>query len=272
VLYGQTLPPAPDYPGVKAGWYPLHPDKISNYGVPTKIEALCLHTPEEDADDVESTPRFFALPAAQSSSGGTQYYGDSDGDVIQMARDWQQVHAQGVRSSGANPNVRLPRPPWYRAERISYNTCMLSYEIEGRAATLHLTMKIGGPQWNSLVAWSAYKYRQYGLPVGEIEQRIIGHGSLSLDRTDPGPKFPWGEFYRQVRLRVQAGTPTQPAPTVPPSGSPHPTLTAAQISASAILINSPGMPPVAGIAAAKIENTGERSGSYEVHRLLIRRA
>lgn len=198
VINGKVLPKAPDYPVDNAGWYPLHPDRKSNYGVATSIQAICLHSPEEPADNYESTPVFFSQSKANGSVGGTHYYTDNDGDIVQMARDTDQVHAQGVSSA----NARLPRPDWWLSKYISYNTCMLSNEIEGYASTLHKTMPIDSKQWNAVVAWCAYKYLQYKLPMDELEKRIIGHGQLAKDRTDPGPQFPWAELHRQVRQEI----------------------------------------------------------------------
>lgn len=196
-LHGKPLPTAPDYPFSNAGWYMLHPGRMSNYGVQSVINAVILHTPEEPADDYESTPVFFWQdPNTNGSVGGTQYYLSNNGDWIQMARDYQQVHAQGVASA----NARLPRPIWFDPSLISYNTQCLSVEIEGYAATLHQTMPVGGVQWKSLVKWIAYKCKQYNIPV--TRQYIMGHWELAKDRTDPGAQFPWGDLMVDVKNLV----------------------------------------------------------------------
>ena len=144
---------APDLAGIRglpAGartlWEPAHP---SNYypadarpygGAPRRFVAICYHTPEEAADDHEVTPTWFANPDANASTG---YYADSDGDLYQMVRDADFAWAQGVRSSG----LVHPRPAWWRDEYVSYNTCMLSIEIEGFAQTIGETFTVGSRQF-----------------------------------------------------------------------------------------------------------------------------
>lgn len=215
ILYGEVLPAAPDYPVANAGWYPLHPKRKSNYGIPNQIVGLCIHTPEEPSDDIEVTPRFFRQdPAVNGSSGGTHYYHDSDGDVVQMCRDLDTPHAQGVRSTGPNPNVRLPRPDIWKPEYISYNCMFLSTEVEGEAHNLHLTMIPGRKQWKSLVDWCAAKCRQYGIPVDR--KHILGHWELATDRTDPGKWFQWDTLIKEVKEKVQGNAPIPITYTVQP--------------------------------------------------------
>jgi len=198
---GLILPQAPDYAVLDAGWYPMHRGRISDYGMKNNILALFYHTPEESADNIEVTPNFFRQdPKINGSVGGTHYYSDNDGDMYQMARDYETPNAQGVRSSGSNPNVRLPRPSWWKPEYISYNTCGLSIEMEGRAATLHKTMIRGGDQWNSVVHWAAEKSIEYGIPT-DLDHHV-GHGVLSTDRTDPGALFPWKAFLYDVNSEI----------------------------------------------------------------------
>ncbi|MCK9470012.1 MAG: N-acetylmuramoyl-L-alanine amidase [Porticoccaceae bacterium] len=321
----KVLPTAPDYPFDNAGWLAMHPKRISNYGVPNKIVGICLHTPEEPSDNYESTPKFFVQdPAVNGSVGGTHYYFDNDGDIFQMARESQSPHAQGVSSSGARPNVRLPRPTWWDAKQISYNTMLLSAEIEGYAATIQNTMLVGGVQWKSLVNWIAYKCKQYKIPVNRTY--IVGHGELATDRSDPGAKFPWAELIRDVDaivnpkpnapkpatytvvagdsmgviagklsttlnaliavnpqvtnpnliragqvLNVPGAAAPVPEPEKPPVAKPHKALTVDEAGNAFTIAYKYATGPVGSIADAKIEPTGETSGNYEVHRLLVRR-
>ncbi len=195
------LPPSPDYPKPHAFWWPAHP---ANFGTATsgyrRINvpvAIILHTPEEDADDREITPIWFQNPAARAS---THYYGDSDGDIIQMVLDQHAAYANGVRTETAV----YPSPVWRRVG-TSYNCMTLSIEIEGRAASIHHTLKIGGVQWNSLIEWILFKADEYSIPLDR--QHIMGHFELANNRTDPGPKFPWDELMDAL---------TAPSSSLPP--------------------------------------------------------
>lgn len=162
-------------------------------GARRRFIATCLHTPEEDADDVESTPAYFQIPNVVASTG---YYGDSDGDIIQMVRDKDFAWAQGTRTV-REPNTRFPRPSWWKPEYISYNTCMYSIEIEGRAASIGRTFVPGGPQFRSVAMLVAFLHHRSGIPV--TREFIVAHGELATDRWDPGTGFPWTEFMAAVR-------------------------------------------------------------------------
>ena len=206
--------PAPDLTGIRglpAGartlWSPAHP---SNYfpadapdrgrggarpysGAARRFVAICYHTPEEPADDHEVTPAWFANPDANASTG---YYADSDGDLYQMVRDADFAWAQGVRSAGL---VR-PRPSWWRDEYVSYNTCMLSIEIEGFAGTIGETFTVGSRQFAAVVAWSAFVCAKYQIPVQRAYH--VGHDELSRHKRDPGSDFPWDALLAGVAAQL----------------------------------------------------------------------
>ncbi len=174
--------------GVRTIWRPAHP---SNYwtavsrpyaGVMRRFVAICYHTPEEAWDDNETTPAWFADPRANAS---TNYYADSDGDLYQMVRDQDFAWAQGVRRA-----ERIePRPSWWRDAYISYNTCMISIEIEGYARDIGRTFVAGSRQFEAVAAWSAYVCEKYGIP---IEARIMS-GIASCRGTSP------------IRVRISPG-------------------------------------------------------------------
>ena len=159
--------------------------------------AICYHTPEEPWDDNEITPAWFKDPRANASTG---YYADSDGDLWQMVRDADFAWAQGTRTRH-NPNTVMPRPDWWRGEYISYNTCMLSIEIEGYARDIGQTFTVGSPQFNAVVAWSAFQCLKYGIPVNR--QHHLGHSELCTTKGDPGAAFPWRELMMHVDDRVK---------------------------------------------------------------------
>ena len=195
--------PAPDLDGIehlpsgaRTIWRPAHP---SNYyaassrpysGAPRRYVAICYHTPEEDWDNNEVTPAWFENPQANAS---THYYADSDGDLYQMVRDADFAWAQGVRRS----DLILPRPSWWRDQYVSYNTCMLSIEIEGYAHDIGNTFTPGSRQFESVAAWSAYVCTKYHIAIDR--EHHVGHSELTRRKSDPGVNFPWQALLSRVR-------------------------------------------------------------------------
>lgn len=197
------LEPAPDLDGI-AGlpsgaltiWRPAHP---SNYypaasrpysGAERRVVAICYHTPEEPWDDNEVTPAWFEDPRANAS---TNYYADSDGDLYQMVRDHDFAWAQGVRRKDRIE----PRPAWWRDEYVSYNTCMISIEIEGYAREIGETFKPGSRQFETVAAWSAYICEKYAIAIDRTHH--VGHSELTRQKSDPGRDFPWHPLLGRVR-------------------------------------------------------------------------
>lgn len=155
---------------------PAHPSNYGGYGASNEPRALVLHTPEEDADDNEVTPRWFQNPDAHAS---THYYADSDGDLYQMVPDKEGAYAQGVKTSQRTWKGQPGKyPPW--AVGVSNNLRALSIEIEGRAKTF----KWGPRQRQTVVAWIAYKANQYKIPLDRTH--IVGHEELASHKRDPG--------------------------------------------------------------------------------------
>ncbi len=199
--------PAPDLNGfrhpvneARTFWAEAHHSNFhraggGGYGGLTNIPvAIVLHTPEEIADAIESTPWWFQQPQANAS---THYYVDNDGDIYQMVADRDMPWGQGVRFGGSRPNARLPYPSWHRANRISYNTQAISIEIEGFAGSIGRTMPVDGPQYKALVALVSFKAKQYTIP--STREFILGHSELATDRWDPGAAFPWEAFMLDVQ-------------------------------------------------------------------------
>ena len=198
-----TLRAAPDLdgltglpPGARTIWRPADP---SNYhsaashpygGAERRFVAICYHTPEEPWDDNEVTPAWFEDPRANAS---TNYYADSDGDLYQMVRDQDFAWAQGVRRQ-----ERIePRPAWWRDEYVSYNTCMISIEIEGYARKIGETFLPGSRHFETVAAWSAYICGKYGIPIDRTH--LVGHSDLTRQKSDPGRDFPWEALLNRVR-------------------------------------------------------------------------
>ena len=177
----------PDYPGAIV--YPAHPTNYyrpeDHSGVPNRPRGWVLHTPEEDADNVESTPVYFAGANRHAS---TIYYLDNDGDVYQLVPERCAAIANGV--------IGKPYPSW--ADRsTSLNWQSLNVEIEGRGHTIHQTMPVGGVQFNALVRLIKHRAAAYGFPVDR--EHVIGHYQVSNERSDPGAKFPWDALMAALR-------------------------------------------------------------------------
>ena len=189
-------------------WEPAHP---TNFATPTsgayagtrrRHVAVCLHTPEELADDDEITPRLFARANFDASTG---YYADSDGDLYQMVHDSDYAFAQGTPTA----QLELPRPTWWLDDYISYNTCMLSMEIEGHAATIHETMTMDSPQFQTVSAWIAFVCTKYHIPI--TRTYVVGHGELCTWRSDPGAEFPWLSLLGNARRMARSYQESPPA-------------------------------------------------------------
>lgn len=173
----------PDYPGAIV--VPAHADNFGGYGRLNVPRAWVLHTPEEPADDYESTPDWFANPQAQAS---THYYVDNDGDVYQMVSEQDCPWANGNRG-GVNrtwKGIKDAWPPWAEVG-VSLNCQTLSVEIEGRAASIGDTLT--DVQFDALVRLIKHRGNVYGIPYDR--DHVIGHFEIATDRTDPGIWFPW---------------------------------------------------------------------------------
>ena len=169
----------------KAIVIPAYEGNYGYRGSYNQPKAIVLHTPEEPADDWESTPNWFANPNAHAS---THYYLDNDGDVIQMVPEVQGAYAQGVRSRQRIwKGAAGKSPPW--AEDTNLNLWAISIEMEGYAATIHRTMPRGGVQWLSLLTWIQYVTSKYDIPIDR--DHIVGHDEVASHKRDPGILFDW---------------------------------------------------------------------------------
>jgi N-acetyl-anhydromuramyl-L-alanine amidase AmpD len=132
-------------------------------------QAWCLHTPEEPPDETPSTPWYFH----NNDVGSTTYFVAWTGLVFQCVPEERRAYAnprnKGVPFAWEDPNKPL-------------DCQTLSVEIEGYAATIHLTMPRGSPQWVALVRLMADRCRARGFPP----ERTFGHYQVSTQRTDPG--------------------------------------------------------------------------------------
>ena len=158
---------------------PAFEGNLGGYGRVNEPRALVLHTPEEDADGVEVTPKWFRDPRAQAS---THYYADNDGDLIQMVAETDCAWAQGTHAGNRTWKGKLGfYAPWNQ-EGLSNNVLALSIEIEGRAATIDQT--ITPAQFETVARWIAYECDKWDIPVDD--DHVVRHSDLATDRSDPG--------------------------------------------------------------------------------------
>ena len=150
--------------GANDGSFPANRPKVNVY-----------HTPEEPADDVEVTPFYFARDLRPRRA-STHYYADSDGDLYQMVPEKYGAIANGVTAGKPYPAGTDPN--------ISLNLQSRSIEIEGYAATIHLTCRRWGRQWWTVVEWAVEGYYTDGIPLDRAHN--IGHYEVASDRSDPG--------------------------------------------------------------------------------------
>jgi hypothetical protein len=180
----------------------LHPVWGGNInGYTTRMQkprALVVHTPEEEADQTEQTPLYFARWGVYRS---THYYGDNDGDLYQMVSDLDAAWGQGTDDRNRVWKGRKGGYPPWNTGGISNNLITLGYETEGFAATLGSTMTRA--QFTTLARWIAYKCWQYDIPCDRTH--VVGHYELASDKTDPGT-LPLDEVVLAAKMLMQGGS------------------------------------------------------------------
>jgi N-acetyl-anhydromuramyl-L-alanine amidase AmpD len=186
----------PEYPGAIV--IPAHE---SNYGYSTytaAYRAFTVHTPEEPADDWETTPNWFQDPAANAS---TIFYLDNDGDVIQMVPFKKMAWAQGAKVADRRWKDKLGiLPPWSTTRNL--NAHSISCEVEGYAATIHRTMPIGGIQWKELIKlikWCSVPRAELNIEGYPLTREFVhGHDEINTKKRDPGSRFAWDALMRDL--------------------------------------------------------------------------
>ena len=226
------------------------PAHHTNYSIPgdgqyrgTKHnDCVITHTPEEDADENEVTPRLFSRANYGAS---THAYTDNDGDLYAMVPFEFTAWAQGARRRAVRkPDgtvlpvldryvvKKRPYPDWFAKDEngvvLSFNQLGNSNEVEGRAESMDETFKVGGNQWDTYCSWTGWNMFQFGW---DEQKRICSHMQFSVWRSDPG-SYVIGLFpkihdearnHRDAFEAKAAGTtvlrqkPPEAAPTPPPA-------------------------------------------------------
>lgn len=174
--------------------YPCHPTNCYSHvehGESARPKAMIIHTPEEPADGYPGTPAWFATYHPDPNQRGSTYYFVSY-QLDERRPGFTKVYRcvderDGAIANGLNGK---PRPGWAGAGSLNWQTD--NVEVEGRAATIHQTLNVGvqgEAQWRSLVDLVMFSSSRWGYPLDR--EHVMGHYELSVDRTDPGPQFPW---------------------------------------------------------------------------------
>lgn len=146
--------------------------EAANYGYAIKNvpRGFVYHTPEEIADDDPQTPGYLAGTTVDASY---TYFDSYLGFIFQLVPEHEGAYANYVNGkpypSWANPNVNL-------------NLQGISISFEGMAATIHKTMKRGGPQWTAGVDLVAHRAQARNISPDNWAR----HADVSIVRTDPG--------------------------------------------------------------------------------------
>jgi hypothetical protein len=178
--------------------HPVWGGNINGYtygdGRMIEVRALVVHTPEEDADDHEGTPLYFAKRGVRRS---THDYIDNDGDLYQLVADEDAAWGQGT--GDYNRVFKGQYQDWapWNPEHISNNQLSKGVEVEGRAITIHRTLTRA--QYSTIARWMAWNTTRYNITMDRIH--ILGHYELSTDKTDPG-RLPLDDLVESARMLV----------------------------------------------------------------------
>lgn len=187
-----------DYP-----WAIVYPADSNNYyhaGVApyyhseNQPRGFVLHTPEEPAgDNYPGTPIWFAkdLLTEYGYQATTHYFVEAIEDPKRPG--YTKVYQCVPERDGAVANGVLGKPyPAWASRSTSLNWQSLSVEIEGFAGSIDRTLT--PMQLKTVAHLVAHRAAHYGFATDR--QHVIGHYEVATNRTDPGPKFPWGELMR----------------------------------------------------------------------------
>lgn len=156
------------------------------YGVPNRPKTVCFHCPEEVADDDPQTPGYLAGTTREASY--TYFVSSGLALVFQLVPEGEGAYANCLNGK--------PEPAWSDGTNLNLQT--LSVSFEGMAATIHLTMPRGCPQWRAGVALVADRAKALGLNI----DWAIQHKDVSRQRSDCG-QFDQTAFIADVRAKME---------------------------------------------------------------------
>ena len=220
-----TTGPAPDLvgltglpPGAEALYAPADTSNYTRFLPASRriFAALVIHTPEDPADNVASSVRLMQSPGFGASY---SYYIKTDGTIYQLVRDTDaahQVSSDPARQAGSRVPVwwASGRPGFatYKTTGRIYNYATIGISVEGFAAQISTSLKVGGPQYQSLVALVGFLCGKYAIEVHR--NWILPHAHLNNNRSDPGSGFPWSDLIRGAAAIVDRPSPLSTHPGV----------------------------------------------------------
>lgn len=157
-----------------------------------RILGMVLHSSEGTLAAMTSV---FQTPNAASA----HYAIGTDGRRYQYVKD--EHVAYHVAAWGNDPRLNRNRPSWlptYNGLYSAVNACTLGVELEGFAAS-----GFTAAQYDELGRLIAEKSAEHGFPLTLLPEvgadaRVVTHGWLQTDRSDPGPLFQWEELRRAL--------------------------------------------------------------------------
>lgn len=153
-----------------------------------RILGMVLHSSEGTLAAMTSV---FQTPNAASA----HYAIGTDGRRYQYVKD--EHVAYHVAAWGNDPRLNRNRPSWlptYNGLYSAVNACTLGVELEGFASS-----GFTAAQYEALAVLLATKSVEHGFPLTLLpdvgaDARVVTHGWLQTDRSDPGPLFQWDEL------------------------------------------------------------------------------
>jgi LysM repeat protein len=104
------------------------------------------------------------------------------------------------------------------------NSRSIQFEIVGKSNAVPTA------NWKKAAKYVAICCKEYGIPITKVtgsqlrsgRKGICGHGDVTNawgqgDHTDPGSKFPWSQFIREVKAQYDAMYAEKPKPKPPPT-------------------------------------------------------
>ncbi len=172
-----------DYPGAIVV-------EAANYGYGSRKnnpKGWIYHTPEEIADADPTTPRYLAGTTRLASY--TYFVSSWLALVFQLVPEHEGAYANYVNGK--------PYPSWADPS-VNLNLQGISVSFEGMAATIHLTMPRGGPQWTAGVDLVAHRAKALNIDPDSWAR----HSDVSVDRGDPG-QLDIDAFTADVKAKIE---------------------------------------------------------------------
>ncbi len=176
------------------------PNRGGTCRVPGDVRGIVIHS-------VEGTMAS-AISTFGKSGGSSAHYGiDVDGTVVAFVPEGDV--AFHVAAFGNRPALNRGQPDWlpaYDGRWSSVNACTVGIELAG-----HAGRPFTAAQYAALASLCAGIATRWGFVPSR--DRVVSHGSLQVDRSDPGDAFDWDALFAMVAAGMrEAGVPGIDAP------------------------------------------------------------